>query len=72
MTEFHQQDSQGAYSLSETDIRSVLRTGKNLFAEAPLSIPSVGLRLPAGSGRRKGKDDHARVGAVESATAPIL
>jgi hypothetical protein len=49
MTEFHQPDSRGAYSLSEADIRSVLRAAQNMFAEAPLSLPSVGLRLPAGS-----------------------
>jgi hypothetical protein len=49
MTEFQQPDDQGAYSVSEADIRGVLRRGNNLFAEAPLSIPSVGLRLPAGS-----------------------
>jgi hypothetical protein len=49
MTEYARPNDQGEYSVSEADIRGVLRNGKNLFAEAPLSIPSVGVRLPAGS-----------------------
>lgn len=49
MTEFQPQSAEDAYSLSEADIRAALRAGKNVFAEAPLSVPTVGMRLPPAS-----------------------
>jgi hypothetical protein len=49
MTEFHSQSGENAYSLSEADIRRTLHVANNVFAEAPLKIPPVGLRLPPGS-----------------------
>ena len=49
MTEFQPQSAKDVYSISEADIRNALRAGRNGLAEAPLTMPSFGLRLPPGS-----------------------